>query len=187
MIWFKGSYRRTCSETLGPGGLPGDKPGAPGAQLLVCGGGGALEEAKAWAERNGLAEVVRFLGWAPPEACLALLRDCEIFALPSRTEGLPNSMIEAMGAGRPVVVTPVGSIPDVVRDGENGILVPPGDVDRLGAALESLAADSALRFRLGSEARRTARGLFTPETAADLLIGMLDQLARKNPGKAVHG
>lgn len=87
-----------------------------------------------------------------------VLAASDIVALPSRFgEGCPNALLEAMAAGKPVVAARSGGIPEVVVDGETGLLVPPGDSDALGAALRRLAGDPALRRRLGEAGKVRAR------------------------------
>jgi glycosyltransferase involved in cell wall biosynthesis len=82
-----------------------------------------------------------------------------VFTLPSYNEGLPMSMLEAMAAGKAVVVTPVGGIPEAVQDHENGLLVPIGDVDQLVYAFRQLFSDVALRRTWGQGARHDCRTL----------------------------
>ena len=90
----------------------------------------------------------------------ALLAAADVFVLSSRSEGLPLSVLEAMAAALPVVATRVGGIPEVVVDGETGILVDAGDAAGLAAALERLLADAELRARLGRAGRRRAEKEF---------------------------
>jgi glycosyltransferase involved in cell wall biosynthesis len=86
-----------------------------------------------------------------------LLEACDVFALPSRHEGLGVAALEAMARGRPVVASAVGGLAEVVVANETGILVPPGDAAALAAALERLIADPALARRLGAAgAKRVA-------------------------------
>jgi glycosyltransferase involved in cell wall biosynthesis len=98
----------------------------------------------------------------------ALLNDCDVFVLPSRSDARPRSIIEAMYLGKPVVASSVGGIPTLIDHGVTGLLVPPSDPAALGAALETLASDSALRARLGSAASDWARREVQPEKAARL-------------------
>jgi glycosyltransferase involved in cell wall biosynthesis len=98
----------------------------------------------------------------------------DVFVLPSANEGTPVTAIEALASGCPVVATRVGGIPDVVRDGEDGFLVDPGAVDDLAERLARLAADPALRARMGAAGR--AR-VFT-RYAVDRLIDDVDGLYR---------
>jgi glycosyltransferase involved in cell wall biosynthesis len=103
-------------------------------------------------EARGLAGRVRLLGERPDVE--RLLPGMDVFALSSREEGIPNALLEAMAAGRPVVATAVGGTPEVVRDGETGWLVPPGSPSALADALEQALRDPAEARRRGAAARR---------------------------------
>jgi glycosyltransferase involved in cell wall biosynthesis len=93
------------------------------------------------------------LGFVPHDELVRLQSRAAVVVLPSHQEGLPVCLLEAMACGRPVVASAVGGIPDVVEDGVTGLLVEPGDVDGLRAALQRLLADPQLRRRLGRAAR----------------------------------
>lgn len=134
---------------------------------VVFGGEGALAgELKRRTAAYGLSSVVQLPGQVVGAAKLEAFRAADVFVLPSRTEGLPNAMIEAMAAGLPVVVTPVGSIPDVVVDGENGFLVPPGDVSALERVLHRLLTSPEARDRAGRAAHALAAARHSTEQAA---------------------
>jgi glycosyltransferase involved in cell wall biosynthesis len=107
----------------------------------------ALEAAAATAQVELLGE----RGDVPEQ-----LAASDVFVLSSRSEGMPMSILEAMAAGLPVVASAVGGIPEIVRDGETGLLVPPGDADALAAALGRLLDDDGLRRRLGAAGRERA-------------------------------
>src|SRR5437899_9280286 len=94
---------------------------------LVCAGDGDRIGVARYAERLGIADAVKFTGWVGPSGKRALLEHAAVFALPSYKETLPASLIEAMGAGIPVVASPVGGIPELVVDGATGFLVGAGD------------------------------------------------------------
>jgi glycosyltransferase involved in cell wall biosynthesis len=120
---------------------------------LVMAGDGEVAETRALAAKLGVDAEIR--DWLSPADRDEVLASAHVFVLPSRDEGLPMAMLESMGHGLVPVVSPVGSIPEVVRDGENGLLVPACDVPGLTRALESLLADPGLRQRLGKAARST--------------------------------
>lgn len=99
----------------------------------------------------------------------------DAFVLPSRTEGSPNVLLEAMGHARPVVATRVGGTPELVRDGLDGLLVPSQSSWELAEALELLHSDPLQRERLGRAARRRAE-CFSPERSARALASVLDEV-----------
>jgi glycosyltransferase involved in cell wall biosynthesis len=133
------------------------RDGFPDAMLHVVGGGGETERFANAVRDAGLAESVRMHGWLPRERVFALMYESAILILPSYSEGLPNVVIEAMAAGTPVVTTRVGSLPDVIRDGENGCLAPPGEVAKIAADVERLIADARIASRIAAEGRQTAQ------------------------------
>jgi glycosyltransferase involved in cell wall biosynthesis len=117
----------------------------------------------------GIAYRVSVPGWLAPLEIDALLASSDILVLPSFVENLPMSVIEAMSAGLAVVATPVGATPEIVIDGETGILVQPGDVEQLTRALLLLIEDRSLRMRLGNNAREFHHRHLDIEGAADQL------------------
>lgn len=125
-------------------------------RLRLCGVGPYENELRRRTQAVGLEAQVTFAGLVPYEQIPGELRAADVFALPSLREGLPLSLLEAMASGLPVVASPVGGIPTVIRDGANGLLVAAGDVAGLRDALVRLAGDPALRTRLGAAARRDA-------------------------------
>ena len=106
-------------------------------------------------------EVPGALGMVPHDELLRLYERAAVVACPSRREGFGVACLEAMAAGRPVVASSVGGLRDLVVDGVTGLLVPPGDVAALRAALEQLLADAGLRKRLGRAARERVLAEFT--------------------------
>lgn len=123
---------------------------------LWAGGDGELEQVRVAAERLGIADRISILGWVNGEAKANLLAKASIYVLPSYAEAMPMSVLEAMAAGLPIVSTPVGGIPSAVRDGIEGRLVPPGDVEQLTDALRELLLNPELGRRMGQAARQTA-------------------------------
>jgi glycosyltransferase involved in cell wall biosynthesis len=96
------------------------------------------------------------LGWIDSDKRNELLLKADLFILPSYNEALPMALLEAMAWGLPVIVTPVGGIPEVVTADENGLLVTPGDIQQLSSAMQSLITNEDLRLRLGDAARASA-------------------------------
>ena len=107
-----------------------------------------------------LANVLAMEGPVGRERVLAAMRHADVLLLPSRGEGFPNSLIEAMAAGMAAVVTPVGAVPEIVAEG-GALTVPVGDGMALASAIERLALDEDLRWRLGREGRETVRRCYT--------------------------
>jgi glycosyltransferase involved in cell wall biosynthesis len=122
---------------------------------LICAGGGAVAQARAMAARFDLEGRVEFPGWIDAEQKRHLLAGATAFVLPSYAEGLPMALLEAMSWRLPVVATPVGGVPQLVQHRSNGLLVAPGNIEQLAAALAEVLGDAALRRHLGSAARTT--------------------------------
>jgi glycosyltransferase involved in cell wall biosynthesis len=116
-------------------------------------GNGEIEKTRATVVELGIADRVDVPGWISAEAFDALIADADILVLPSFDENLPLSVVEAFARGVAVICTPVGALPDIVEHEVTGLLVQPGDVDGLTAALERMIGDPALRERLGHNAR----------------------------------
>jgi len=124
------------------------------------------------------AEVPGALGMVPHDALLRLYERAAVVACPSHREGFGIVCLEAMAAGRPVVASAVGGLRDLVVDGETGLLVPPGDVTALRAALERLLGDPGLRRRLGGAARGRVLAEFTWKRYADEVCRAYDEARR---------
>jgi glycosyltransferase involved in cell wall biosynthesis len=154
-------------------------PAVPPLELVIAGRGSAEQELRRIVERRGLDSVVRFAGLLSGREKVDALRRSDVFVLPSHTEGLPNAMIEAMAAGLAIVVTPVGSVPDVIVDGENGVLVPPRDPTALAKGLARVASSVELRTRIALEAHRVASARFSLENGAASLERIIREAIRE--------
>jgi len=148
------------------------RDGGVDACLFMIGDGPDRAAVERRAHELGVMRDTFFLGYQEEVAPFYAAFDAMI--LPSINEGTPVSAIEALAAGRPVVATRVGGVPDVVRDGEDGFLVDPGDVDALADRLTRLAADPELRERLGA----SGRARVIPRYSVERLVDDIDLLYR---------
>jgi glycosyltransferase involved in cell wall biosynthesis len=130
--------------------------GLPPVQLDVVGDGPRRQAWQAQAGRLGLADQVQFHGWAARPALPAWYRRAHLFVFPSFEEGMPNALLEALASGLPLLATDIYGNRALVRPGENGLLVPPGDAAALAQALATLLADPAGRAAMGQASRRLA-------------------------------
>ena len=133
---------------------------------LLLAGNGSQDEGRALAEKYNVADRVEFLGWVRGEDKDRVFRTSSLFCLPSYAEGFPMAVLDAWAYGLPVVTTPVGGIPDIVVDGENGLLFNPGDVKALSEKLDILINDASLRSKLSREAKMLAGTTFNATTIA---------------------
>jgi glycosyltransferase involved in cell wall biosynthesis len=139
-------------------------PALPGATLVLVGDGEERARLEALAAGLGVGERLVITGWAADAR--AYLPSFDVFVLPSRWEGMPLVILEAMHDGLPVVATDVGSVAEAVADGETGFVIPAGDGAALQDRLARLLADPALRERLGRRGRAVAAEHFTATAMA---------------------
>jgi glycosyltransferase involved in cell wall biosynthesis len=127
-----------------------------GKLKLNIGGNGNVEKIKKIIKKENIEDIVTFHGWVSGLEKKQLLRDSHIFILPSYNEGVPISILEAMSYGLPIISTPVGGIPDVVKNGKNGILIEPGNKLEMRQALKKLIGDDGLLEKMGMESRKAS-------------------------------
>lgn len=120
---------------------------------VTLAGDGEVDGVRAAVDAAGLGDTIRVAGWLDATARDELLRAAHVFLLPSRDEGLPMALLEAMAYGLAPVTTTVGSIGEAVSDGATGLVVQPGSPDQIAGALTALVTDHPLRARLGAAAR----------------------------------
>ena len=153
---------------------------------IIVGGGPEKGNLSAQIERLGLTGQVTLLGVVSQEALVGIYKEATVFALACRIlddgdrDGIPNVLMESMATGLPVVTTPISGIPEVVRGGENGLLVPERDPAALASALDLLLHDGELRRRLGDAARAT----MVAEMSADAMAQKLADLFFKAIGRS---
>lgn len=137
------------------GALPEILAGHPRVRVALAGPGEPPPSAQGVVDRSE----VRWLGWLDAAAMDRELRRCDVFVLPSLSEGLPVALLEAMAHGAAIVATTVGAVPATLMAGEDALLVAPGDPAALAESVRRLAQDAALRSRLGRAARARAGAL----------------------------
>jgi glycosyltransferase involved in cell wall biosynthesis len=146
----------------------------PQTVFAIVGQGGLREELEAHAARLGIAGHLRFLGHR--EDVHELLSICDIFVLPSLSEGMPLALLEAMAAGLPAVATRVGGITEVLEDQETGLLVPAGDSAALADKITTLLGDAPLAKQLGEAARQVAASRFSLAGMTSAYQGVYSEL-----------
>ena len=148
-----------------------------GVTLVLAGDGPERPDLERRAAELGLDGRVRFLGPQPRARVLELFRAADAMLLSSEWENFPHTVVEALAVGTPVVATAAGGVVEVVKDGRNGLLTPPGDAEALAAAIRRYFDDDALREVLRSEAARSVAD-FAPERIYARLEEVLLAVAR---------
>ncbi len=141
----------------------------PEAALVIAGDGpdrGVLEQQREDLDLDGR---VRFLGGLEREGVLRVFRAADAVLLSSRWENFPHVIVEALAVGTPVIASAVGGVPEVVRDGENGLLVTAGDPEALASAIRRLLGDDELRARLAAAAAPSVESY-----SAERLLGQIE-------------
>ncbi|MGP0064403.1 MAG: glycosyltransferase [Isosphaeraceae bacterium] len=169
--------------------------GVPELRVEIAGCGPCLADLQRLVAGLGLGDRIAFLGEA--RDVLAVLARARMFVLPSRSEGIPLTVLEAMACGLPVVATRVGGLPEVVDDGVTGLLVPPADPAALAEAMVAIWDDPDRRDRMGRDGRRRAEerfdvrrmvaqyeALYGEGTADDRLSDIESKVARTTPEPA---
>ncbi len=141
----------------------------PGHDLILAGDGPERAALQALAVTLGIQNKVVFTGRADRAAAVSLFKGCAFFVLPSRQEPFGIVNLEAMTAGKAIIASRVGGVPEVVLDGDTGLLVPPEDVDALARAVQQLACDAPLRQQLGAAGQARAQSFAWPAIAEQYL------------------
>jgi glycosyltransferase involved in cell wall biosynthesis len=146
------------------------------AHLHIVGSSDACEYYKEHVRRIGLSEKVHFWGYMTHSQALSMLKGSDIFVLPSRYENFPVVLLEAMAAGKPIIATNVGGIPEIIEDKSNGILVNPSALE-IAEALKELIEHEEFRKTLGEKNTRDAEK-FSWKNIADKYVDLYESLIR---------
>ena len=150
----------------------------PESQLEIIGDGPERSRLTALAGSLGISSRVTFRGRQDRSAVAAAMQNCSVFALPSRYEGLGCVYLEAMACGKPAIGCKGQGIDEIIQDGENGMLVRPGDEAELSEALLALLRDKGLRARLGAAAREKVLHAYTLQHQAAALAEVYRECAQ---------
>ena len=143
----------------------------PQAHLVIVGDGPDRAALEQLVTASGAAERIQFRGSLSRDEALRVVAGAEAGLLSSAWENLPHSAVEALSLGVPVVATSVGGVPEVVRDGENGLLVPPGRPAELAEAIRRVLEEPGLRARLAAAAKPSVAAL-----SSDAIYARLEAL-----------
>lgn len=149
----------------------------PNIQIWLY-GDGDIEKAKELVQQNNLQDKVNIAGWISGSKIGETYQKADIYLLPSYNEGLPMSILEAMAHGLPIISTPVGGIPEAVKENINGYLIEPGDYKALAEKIHLLANDHALRMKMGQESYRIAKENFDIKNIVNELKNIYEEQLR---------
>jgi glycosyltransferase involved in cell wall biosynthesis len=153
-------------------------------KAVILGEGDERETLEALADQLGIRDRLHLPGWVDNPR--TYLPSVDVVAMPSRSEGFPLAMVEAMLAARPVIATRVGSMPEAILDGKTGLLIDKNDVDGLAHALRRLRDDPSLRTTLGKQARDLALAQFTVEAMTQRYEHLWHQIAARSRAPRVR-
>lgn len=141
----------------------------------IAGDGPQMETLQSMAQEFGIADRIHFLGWQKAEQLKEQYCAANIFLFPSRHEGMPNAVLEAMASGLPVVATRIAGNEELVANGETGALVPTGDVESLRESLRPLLVEAKMRERMGRASRQRVEQSFGWERVAEQYQKILEK------------
>jgi glycosyltransferase involved in cell wall biosynthesis len=146
--------------------------------LNIAGDGSQRQKIAARAKSLNVASRYRYHGvYTHPEERRAFMESLDVFVMPSFSEGTPNSIVEAMACGKPIIATDVGGVADMIGD-DAGMLVPCGDMEALAQTIVRIAQDGDLRERMGQKAKERYQQLFAPAVVVPLLLETYERVRR---------
>ena len=142
-------------------------------------GDGEIKKTEKIIEEYGIGNITKIIGWTSGKKKIELLKEADVLVLPSYNEGLPMAILEAMDYGLAIISSPVGGIPEVIVDYQNGFLVQPGDITALENALTTLIEDSKLRIRMGENNQQKVKTEFELNVILKELSRVYERLINK--------
>ena len=143
---------------------------------LYAGGDGEIEKVETMIKNKNMEKNVQLLGWATGKEKERILKEASFYVLPSYNEGMPMSLIEGMAYKNVCISTDVGGIPKVINNNVNGVIIKPGDKEKLYSTLKKLLDNGELRQKLSNNARRTVEEKFNIENNIEKLIDLYEEL-----------
>ncbi len=143
---------------------------------VKIGGVGEVDKVVSFSKDMGLGDSVELLGWVDGREKEGLFASASLFVLPSYYEGVPISILESMAVGVPVIATNVGGIPSIIKNGVNGVLVNPGDVESLSNAIVSLLTNSQIRESLSDNAKKDIINDYLPSKVIESIDLLYSEL-----------
>jgi glycogen synthase len=174
--------RKGALDLLGASALLHDR--SVRFRLLVSGIGPDHDEVRDRLPALGLAGVAEMRGYVAYDEVPAVYGEADLFASPTYAEGFSNTILEAMASGLPIVSCRAVGVVDCLRNGENGLLVEPGDVPALAGALERLLVDAELRRRLAADALEECRRVYSWRAVGRQIMGVYERVAGQEPDLA---
>lgn len=144
--------------------------------LTLVGDGPQRNALEQIAIKREIVDRIEFLGWLPKDELLRHYRDSNLFVFPSRHEGMPNSVLEAMASGLPVIASDISGNEELVIPGITGLLVPPGNTNALKDTLLDLLSDPVRRKQMGSAARERVENHYTWDQVAQKYLSLLQEI-----------
>lgn len=152
----------------------------PNVKFILCGAGNAQDEEKIkkMVQKLNIEANVEFPGWVRGKEKDAVLCSADLFFLPSYNEGMPMSILDAMGYGLPIVSTNVGGIPKIVRNGENGVCCDAGDIDSFVKSIISILKDKSLRLQYAARSMEIVKHSYSLDAHIDLLENLYEEVLK---------
>ena len=142
----------------------------------IIGDGPEMDALKSLVESLGIKGRITFLGWQSREKLIQCYKQSNLFLFPSRHEGMPNAVLEAMASGLPVIASKIAGNEELVMDGETGFLVKTENIEELRSALRNLLTDSSLRQKMGAASRQRVEQFYSWENTATAYALLLEKV-----------